>query len=91
MSPEEFEKIIYDKAEKDYGIFPPPTDPQLGLDILIHHFLGDDWYSVNPIHCTQINTEAIYEILRKYPYPKYISLEEKIRRRINEWKKKKQC
>lgn len=68
MTAREFVKNQIDKSNwpKD-DIFPPPTEAQEGLYTLIHHFLGDDWYCVNPIHTTQINTEAIAEILIKYP------------------------
>ena len=51
---------------KDYGIFAPPMDAQVALIELAHHFLGEDWYSVNPISQEQINTEIVYEIERKY-------------------------
>lgn len=51
---------------KDYGMFSPPTEAQTALDELCHFFLGDDWYSVNPISTEQINTEIIYEIECKY-------------------------
>ncbi len=70
MSPETFYKMMLDKAKKEgknYGIFSPPTEAHDGLSILIDHFLGSDWYSMNPIHREQINTEAINEILEKYP------------------------
>lgn len=67
MTPEEFTEFIYKNADSDYGILPPPIDAQTGLDVLIHHFLGDDWYSISLIHTEQVNTEAIHEILRKYP------------------------
>ena len=68
MTSKEFLDLVYaNMDDEDYGIIAPPTDPQMGLNVLIHHFLGDDWYSVNPIHVTQINTEAIVEILDKYP------------------------
>ena len=51
---------------KDYGIFAPPMDAQVALIELCHHFLGDDWYSVNPVSQDQINTEIVYEIERKF-------------------------
>ena len=51
---------------KDYGIFAPPMDAQVALIELCHHFLGEDWYSVNPVSQEQINTEIVYEIERKY-------------------------
>jgi len=52
---------------KDDGdnLFPKPTDAQEGIDILIRHFLGDDWYVVDPLPASQINTVAIYQILKK--------------------------
>lgn len=69
MRAEEFIKIVEDMDEKGseyYGIFPPPTNAQFGLDVLIKHFLGDDWYSIST-NTMQGNTEAIYDILKKYP------------------------
>ena len=70
MTPEEFCKFVYENDEngKDYyGIFPPPTNAQVGLDILIKHFLGEGWYTTLSMHNEQVNTEAICEILRLYP------------------------
>lgn len=52
--------------EKNYGIFAPPMDAQVALIELCRHFLGEDWYSVNPVSQEQINTEIVYEIERKY-------------------------
>lgn len=51
---------------KDYGMFAPPMDAQVALIELCHHFLGEDWYSVNPVSQDQINTEIVYEIERRY-------------------------
>lgn len=67
MDAEKFKQIVLDNADKDYGVCLPPTDAQYGLNILINHFLGEDWYVVMPISQEQVNTEAIYEILKKYP------------------------
>lgn len=67
MKAEEFMKIQRRKVDKDYGICPPPTKAQEGLDILISHFLGDDWYTAMPMDVEQTNTQAICEILEKYP------------------------
>ena len=64
MKAEEFAKMTYENAKHDYGIFAPPTEPQDGLNILIDHFLGKDWYTANPVGQKQVNTEAIYDILR---------------------------
>ena len=69
MEAERFAKMVLENADFNYGIFPPPTKAQEGLTVLIKHFLGDDWHTVNPVSQEQVNTEAIYEILRKYPFP----------------------
>lgn len=66
MMAEEFLKSVYDNSEKDYGIFPPPTNAQVGLNVLAKHFLGEDWYTTLSINNEQVNTEMIYEILKKY-------------------------
>lgn len=60
------------KVEEDdsCGIFCPPTDAQTGLNVLINHFLGEDWYTFNPVNQKQVNTEAILEILYRYPKPR---------------------
>ena len=55
--------------QKDYGIFAPPMKAQVALNELCRYFLGDDWYTVNPVSQDQINTEIVYEIeckMRKY-------------------------
>ena len=81
MTTEEFSKIL-DKKRQEMGweenIFPPPTTDKEGLQILIHHFLGDKWYVINPISHEQINTEAIWDILSKYPHAE----QEKEKRRM---------
>jgi hypothetical protein len=67
------------KAGKDYGILAPPTTAQDGLDVLRKHFLGDGWYTVNPLSTEQVNTEVVAEILMKYPDPLH---REKLRDRV---------
>lgn len=52
--------------KKDYGLFNPPMDAQTALIELCHHFLGEDWYSVNPVSQEQINTEIVFKIERRY-------------------------
>lgn len=70
MTTEEFTDFL-DKeimTEQDRkNIFPPPLEPQIALNILKDHFLGEDWYTVNPIGVKQVNTEIVYSILEKYP------------------------
>lgn len=60
------EKEIMTEEDKK-SIFSPPLEPQIALNILIEHFLGKDWYTPNPIGVKQVNTEAVYEILSRYP------------------------
>lgn len=69
MTTDEYREYLREKHKgEDYGIFVIPTEGQEGLNILIHHFLGEDWYDTSGTTCTdQVNTEAIYEILEKYP------------------------
>jgi hypothetical protein len=71
MKPNEFIDKINKDSKFDYGIFSPPTKAQDGLNILIEHFLGKEWYTVNPISQEQVNTEVIYDILRLYPKTKF--------------------
>lgn len=70
MSTEEFldflEKKIMTEEDKE-NIFMPPLEPQVALNILRDHFLGQDWYTVNPVGVKQVNTEIVYDILKKYP------------------------
>lgn len=69
MKAEEFIKTIEEmdkNGSEYYGIFPPPTEAQFGLNILIKHFLGENWYCLSTNN-QQGNTEAIYDILKKYP------------------------
>lgn len=70
MDSEEFKKTMLEKSNKEYGLCPPPINAQDGLNILIEYFLGEDWFVTIPLCQEQVNTEAIYEILRKYPQKK---------------------
>lgn len=66
MKPEQFIELAHAKADRDYGLCVPPTTAQDGLNVLIKHFLGDDWYVTMPYGSGQVNTEAIYDILSQY-------------------------
>ena len=57
-------------TKPDCGILSPPITGQESVDLLRYYLLGEDWYSVNPVSTEQINTEIVYEILRKYS-PKF--------------------
>ena len=70
LDAEKFLQATIKNSDFDYGICPPPIDAQKGLDILIEHFLGEDWYTALPLSQKQVNTEAVYEILKRYPNKK---------------------
>lgn len=70
MTTKEFEDFLEKEImteEDKKNIFAPPLEPQIALNILIEHFLGKYWYTPNPIGTKQVNTEAVYEILSRYP------------------------
>lgn len=87
MTTKEFEdfleKEIMTKEDKK-NIFAPPLEPQIALDILQKHFLGEDWYTANPISTKQVNTEVVYEILSRYPKRKGL-----LKRLVELWKTKR--
>lgn len=70
MTTKEFNDILVQKKialHDEENIYPPPTSDFDGLQILISHFLGDEWYVVDPLSNGQVNSIAIMEILAKYP------------------------
>lgn len=88
MKPDKFLDIVSAKSKEkygqaSYGLCAPPTEAQLGLSILIDHLLGEDWYTVMPVCQEQINTEAIYQILKRFPEKK--SLKRRIKDLVAKW------
>lgn len=68
MTPEDFKEYMKNKDDGfDYGLMPQPLPAQEALDILITHFLGNDWCVVASCGQEQVNTEAVYDILWSYP------------------------
>ena len=53
------------------NMFPKPTTPSEGINVLQEYLLGEDWYINYPGSSGQIITEIIGEVLRKYPSEKY--------------------
>lgn len=43
-----------------------PLEAQEAVDKLCDHLLGDDWYIVDPICCTQANAIIVDEIISRY-------------------------
>lgn len=86
MTTREFEDFLEKEVmteEDKKNIFAPPLEPQIALNILIEHFLGKDWYTPNPIGAKQVNTEAVYEILSRYPKKRRL-----LERLVEFWKRK---
>jgi hypothetical protein len=65
MKPNEFLEIVNKESDFDYGLCPSPIKAEKGLDILITHFLGKDWYVSMSMNTEQMYTEAIYQILEQ--------------------------
>ena len=61
MTTKEFQEILKNKPKSE-------MDAQFFLGILIHHFLGKDWYS-QCWNAEDINTDAVSDIIRIYPRP----------------------
>lgn len=86
MTTREFEDFLEKEImteEDKKNIFVPALEPQIALNILTEHFLGENWYTPNPIGVKQVNTEAVYEILSRYPKKR-----EFIERLVEFWKRK---
>ena len=45
---------------------PPVIDGQTAFNELVEHFLGKDWYVVDPLSTEQVNLQALFEIERVY-------------------------
>ena len=66
MKTEEFLKIVDEHNNgQSYGLCPQPFPADKGLNILIEHFLGKDWYTALSMSSEQVYTEAIADILDK--------------------------
>lgn len=60
------DRVLGLAEEGNYFPFSPPMDAQTAVNELCRFFLGEDWYTTNPISQEQINTEIVYEIECKY-------------------------
>ena len=63
MTPTDFLDMQNDKDPIDYGLCPVPTSAKDAMQVLINHFLGENWYAVLPMSTEQVYTEAVYKIL----------------------------
>lgn len=52
---------------KDGNMFPEPISAERALQVLREFFLGDDWYTVNPVSTEQAYVYMVDNILAKYP------------------------
>ena len=66
MTAEEFRQHVIDKDPTNW--LPNGTDSREAIHILCEHFLGEDFridgYPASP---EQVNSEIVYEILKRYP------------------------
>lgn len=69
MTVKEF--LIEKSNNPNINIFCKPTEDKEAIEILTVHFLGEDWYSANPIHRSQILTEQVSEIITSYESLKF--------------------
>lgn len=68
MKAKDFANELLEKTNwPDDEMCPPPLEAQEGLNTLINHFLGKDWCVTLPIGQKQVNSEAVYQILKLYP------------------------
>lgn len=55
------------KSQKDpENILPPELDFEKAIQFLKNYLLGEDWYVNYSGSTKQINTEIVYDILKKY-------------------------
>ena len=66
MKYEDFCRKCFEGTDKD-EMFPNGTNAQEGLEILVKHFLGYTPIVNYSCGATQWNSEAIGDVLRKYP------------------------
>ena len=76
MTPEEYRE--YMSTKPDCGIMPRPLSAQEAVSILKDHFLGENWYTVNPVNQEQVNAEIVEHILYLYQKPREKTLYEKV-------------
>ena len=50
----------------DCGLMSPPMEDKKALEFLTDYLLGENWYVVDPLSPTQVNTNRVHEILWKY-------------------------
>lgn len=57
---------LEDELRQDENFYPRPTSDKHFRRLIIDHFLGEDWYVIDPLSSEQINTVALAEIMGKY-------------------------
>ena len=62
----EFMDKRYKNREDKDNIFGVGVSDAEFRTFIINYLLGEDWYVVDPLGQTQINEQALYEILEKY-------------------------
>lgn len=65
-SQEKANRILDLCKDVDCGILSPPMEAQIALNELFRYFLGENYYTANPISQEQINTEMVHLIEMSY-------------------------
>ena len=55
-------EIIKNYTQPD-NIFPKPMTDREALEMLCNYFLGEDWYTVNPVNHNQVNVYRVVRII----------------------------
>ncbi len=63
---EKVDRILDLCKDVDCGILTPPMEAQIALNELFRYFLGENYYTANPISQEQINTEMVHLIEMSY-------------------------
>lgn len=70
MTINEYESYLKEEATKmgiDLKTTPATLNAQKAVYILERHFLGENWYIVDPVNNEQGNAIAVREILKAFP------------------------
>lgn len=54
------------KESQENNVYPKPMSDTEFREIMIAYFLGNGWYIADPLLQEQVNTEAAYEIIKRY-------------------------
>ena len=65
MTKEQIDEF-FDSKKDGSNLFPKGTTDKEFVDFVSNYFLGNDWFTVDPISREQVNTEVLYAIVNYY-------------------------